>query len=1732
MTWAIAIVGRGCALPGAHSPEALGELSRAGACVLAPAPAGRWGLPPDTVLRRADETVPDSTWSCMGGYVDPVSLPDDIDRVALADTLRSDALDQLDPLYRNLFHASHQALVDAGFAAGGPRIGAVVGNLSFPSAAMARFCEGRWLGRSALCRPSGAPHARFMSGLPVHAMARALRLGGKAYALDAACASSLVATAQACDMLHRRRADVVLAGAVNGADDLFIHVGFRALEALSKTGRSRPFHARADGLVPAEGAAIVALMRLEDAVAAGRRVYGVIRGVGLSNDGRARGMLVPARSGQVAALRDAYRCAERDPARLSWIECHATGTLVGDATEIESLSEVVDTDEPIPMGSLKANLGHLITAAGAASLLRVVEAMGAHTRPSTPHLDAPSAVVREAPFTPLTQAQPWPEGSAPRLAGVSAFGFGGNNAHLVLEEYRPTAAVSFPAPPAPEPADSVAVVALGIRVGEHGGHRAFAEALFDPKHRAGGEAHAEAVAAERIRMPVGSFAFPPRDLEQTLPQQLLLLEVAAEAFAAVDLTAQVASERISALVGMGCDPAVARHGARWRMAGWGRRAGASEAWVQSARDTCTPLLGAAGVVGCMPNICANRLNRQWDIRGPSATFSAEELSGVVALEHGCDALLEGNIDAALVAAVDVVADPVHRAASVGMGLDHRPADGAVALLLMRTSDARARDLPVLAELSSSTRDPSEPGASVLRSDALSARFGSAHAAAGLIHVAAAVLSVAHRRALPELGGHVGPIALHLTALGGQSTALSVRPTDAASAWPDPRPEPTEPRLDLPVHLPLPELPLLEATPMPLPPAVANPSRTNPRRTSSPTGNGRHRSSAPHHDHGDERAPAPPARITNGFSDSVATVLRHRERQLERHARYLASQADAMAQFRAHQRAQWATFFGGTHLAPIPSRPTVPPTRAEVALIEPTAPPPEPVVSPVSEGGAPRPPQGPTFDRADLEVHSRGAISTIFGPRFANQDAHEVQVRMPNGRLLLADRVVGIDAEPDVLGTGTVWTETDVSAHRWFLHAGRMPAGLMIEAGQADLFLISYMGIDAFNRGERAYRLLGCEVTYRRALPRAGETLRYEIDVDGHAQQDDVRLFFFHYDCRIGDEVVLSVRHGQAGFFSDGELAASDGVIWSAERQEIEPDARVDAPLVDAIRRDYDAAAIAAFAAGDVRACFGPSHSLAQCHVATPTIQGGDMSFVDEVFDLDPRGGPWGRGYMRAVKNIRPDLWFFDGHFENDPCMPGTLMLEGCLQMMAFYLAALGTTLDRDGWRFEPVIDHPVLVRCRGQVLPDDEELHCEVFVEEFHDGPFPTLYADLLGTVNGLKAFHARRMGLRLVPDVPLSQHAAPPAPEPSGPVAEVDGFRFDYASLLACAWGKPSEAFGPMYAPFDDGLRRVPRLPGPPYHFMSRVEAVEGPLGGMAEASAATIAYDVPPDAWYFDETGGTMPFSVLLEVVLQPCGWLASYVGSACTSDVDLSFRNLDGDGVVHGLVGRDVGTLVTHTRLISIAQTGGMIIQSFSVSCRAGDRVIFTLDTVFGFFPAEALQQQVGLPVTAERRAAIALAEPLAAEAVTRGTRLVLLDRIVRFDPAGGAAGLGRIVADKAVESSAWFFRAHFYQDPVQPGSLGLEALLQLLVLFLRRTSDRADGAVFEPIELGAPVRWKYRGQVLPQAGRVVAEATIVERTTDPDGVVTLRADTSLWIDDKRIYEAEVGMRMSPSVSPKES
>ncbi len=256
------------------------------------------------------------------------------------------------------------------------------------------------------------PMNAFPAGLPAAVVARALGLGGPAYTIDAACGSSLYSLKLAIDELRSGRADAMLCGGVSRPDPLYTQMGFSQLRALSARGVASPLDQRGDGLVVGEGAGMFVLKRLDDAQAHGDQIYGVVAGIGLSNDIHGD-LLAPSSEGQLRAMRMAYDQAGWSPDDVDLIECHAAGTPVGDAVEVESLRTLWGKSgwqrRQCAIGSVKSNIGHALTAAGAAGLLKVLLALKNTTLPPTANFErpAPSLGLDDSPFRVLTEPEPW-----------------------------------------------------------------------------------------------------------------------------------------------------------------------------------------------------------------------------------------------------------------------------------------------------------------------------------------------------------------------------------------------------------------------------------------------------------------------------------------------------------------------------------------------------------------------------------------------------------------------------------------------------------------------------------------------------------------------------------------------------------------------------------------------------------------------------------------------------------------------------------------------------------------------------------------------------------------------------------------------------------------------------------------------------------------------------------------------------------------------------------------------------------------------------------------------------------------------------------------------------------------------------------------------------------------------------------------------------------------------------
>ena len=426
----VAVVGVGCRLPGGvNGPADYWRLLSDGVDAIRRVPEDRW---------RDFTPFPPADAPRYGGYLDDVA---GFDADFFHITPREAAV--MDPQQRILLEVVHETLAHA----------------AVPAASLAGTATGVFVGISApeYGQLTGAdpaavdPWAPAGAALSVAAgrLAYVLDTHGPSMAVDTACSSSLVAVHQACVSLRTGESDTAIAAGVNLLLSPVVGVAFGRAGALAPDGRCKPFSAAADGIGRGEGCAAVLLKRLSDAERDGDRILAVVRATAVNSDGRSGGLMAPNPAAQQAVLRSAYARAGLAPATVDHVEAHGTGTPLGDPIEAGALGAVLgrdrDPDQPLLLGSVKGNLGHLESAAGIAGLVKAVLALHHDRIPPSLHC-ADSGVGNDDRLRVVTEPEPWPRYGGTATAGVSGFGFGGTNAHAVLEEWRPGALL----PPAPE----------------------------------------------------------------------------------------------------------------------------------------------------------------------------------------------------------------------------------------------------------------------------------------------------------------------------------------------------------------------------------------------------------------------------------------------------------------------------------------------------------------------------------------------------------------------------------------------------------------------------------------------------------------------------------------------------------------------------------------------------------------------------------------------------------------------------------------------------------------------------------------------------------------------------------------------------------------------------------------------------------------------------------------------------------------------------------------------------------------------------------------------------------------------------------------------------------------------------------------------------------------------------------------------------------------------------------
>ena len=473
----IAIVGMGCVLPDAPDVDTFWNNLQTGKNSIREVPHDRW----DPTRYWSPDKAADKTYAKIGGFV----LDDNFN--GLEYRMPPNMVQQVDNAQRWALSATRQAMKDAGYATGirgdegrefdRDRCAVILGNamggetnkiatkrLFWPDAeaairedpdfqalpaeqqdAILKRAEERYKSTTVPVTEDTMPG--HLSNVFAGRIANVFDLGGKNFTTDAACASSLAALDAAMDALRGEEVDMVVWGGADRSMDVTPYIQFSAIGALSPDG-SRPFDKDANGFVMGEGCAMFLLKRLEDAERDGDTIYGVVRGIGGSSDGKGKGITAPNPKGQVKAVRRAYQDAECNPYTIGYLEAHGTSTPVGDPVELTSvvdafqdLSDNAVAPGTIRVGSVKSNIGHLKAGAGAAGVLKAVLAL--HHKHIPPSINVKELNPRiewgTSPFQVATTGQEWPAGGTPRRAAVSSFGFGGTNFHVVLEEHVPGA---------------------------------------------------------------------------------------------------------------------------------------------------------------------------------------------------------------------------------------------------------------------------------------------------------------------------------------------------------------------------------------------------------------------------------------------------------------------------------------------------------------------------------------------------------------------------------------------------------------------------------------------------------------------------------------------------------------------------------------------------------------------------------------------------------------------------------------------------------------------------------------------------------------------------------------------------------------------------------------------------------------------------------------------------------------------------------------------------------------------------------------------------------------------------------------------------------------------------------------------------------------------------------------------------------------------------------------------
>lgn len=1310
----IAIIGLGCLFPGADSPEAYWRNLLDKRDSATPLSSAELGVEPELYFDPTPGT-PDRICYNRNGHVR------DFRPKVAGYKVPAEELQALDALFHWTIHAANQALEDSGYAGEEhsrvlSRCGLIVGNIGMPTHSGKRLLAGFYhrILEPYIRELLGEPQFRFadywnaagLSDLNLmtgshNATIAALALGlrGPSYAVDAACASALYAIHIASDYLLSGKADLMLAGAVCHADHVYVDHGFNVLKAFPGSGASIPFDRSSQGLKAGEGSGVIALKRYADARRDGDRIYGVIESIGLSNDGGAKHVLVPDTAGQLLSLQRAYAKVRSD---IDYLECHATGTPLGDQVELRSVEAFFGERGHSPLlGANKANNGHMLTASGMGSILKVLLAMRHGVIPPTPGVDELVDTPRGWLSIDQIVREPtaWPNRAGGRRAGVNAFGFGGVNGHLVLRQ--PAADAAPAVEPNVEPNVEIGIVGMAVALADTPTVDAFNQNILDGRELCGDlprtrwlgietrpdivDPRGIAVAPrgayiEKFSFDCKRFKLPPKVLGSHLLSHAYLMPVAEQAFVDAGYALDGVKRSIAVIVAGDVDYSCLRYQARneitWQIRDSLRRSSIRLSSEQHAaledivKDSLFPEPFPEGITGGVGNIVASRIAAHLKLDGPAFYLCSHESSVFKGLQIAQFMLSSGLVEAVILAARSFAGGPEnvlwgHR--RLDGGATQAVGEGGGVVVLKRASDARQfgnRIYSIVKGLEiahdSAPRTTYEPTSSLVARTAQDCLTSLQVDASDIDYVECHAGSQAERRAEAEgLAAVYGSVARRAPLVIGSAKNNYGHLCSAAGI----------------VGLIKTSLCLyhgyLPATPAPdslgetyfgSSFAIRRESETwvRPRgglRKAAISSLGVDRACA-HlilEEPRDEDRIATKPRVapeTQQDGSLLTTVYVGRERTIEEiildartrtifrkpeqpHAsefqqRQLLRNAQTQFQYLRTQQ----DFYGRL--------------KALLALRDPLL-----------------APKKVIFDEQQLTELTDGSVARVLGPAYLEADSHAIRTRMPSWPYMFVSRITALTAKRGVLEPCYIEWEYDLPHDAWYVCDGRVPAFVALESSHAMIVAFTLIGCDELFKGELRYRAVDSQTTVYDDMPRAGEVLRGRVDIKSFLKVGRNILVSYEYLCYADNRLVLKLV-ANSGFFLPKDMERAKGVDASSY---LRYDGPVQAfrPTLRCAKNVFDAEAVNAMQRGDFAKCFGREFAAATgLRLPAP-----DAKMLDRVVALDPAAGQFGLGVIVGERDIDPSHWAFKAHFKNDPVMPGTLLIEGCEQVMNFYLAYLG-----------------------------------------------------------------------------------------------------------------------------------------------------------------------------------------------------------------------------------------------------------------------------------------------------------------------------------------------------------------------------------------------------------------------------------------------------------------------------